>query len=141
MKQCHFCKRDIRDDAVVCRYCNASLGEKSIEKRRSPRYKFLGPIEYKRLDDSSAGFQYNAQCKNISMGGMLFTTDQKLPVSTAILIKLQMFIGEPESNALLLRSEVVGCKETSGGYDIKAVFVDPDMITKARLKELIRCLE
>jgi len=63
--------------------------ERNRERRRFPRHESEFFIRYKDAHDPNAKWDI-AQAKNISLGGMLFSTGEEFPSETILLTKFQV---------------------------------------------------
>ena len=61
------------------------------ERRKYPRYEARILIKYKKLNDPISLWQVGSEIKNISLGGLLFSAYEKMPVGTPLVFKLQIF--------------------------------------------------
>lgn len=108
-----------------------------IERRKHTRYKASLVVKYKRLDDQLAPWHDGPQVKDISLGGMLFSAYEKIPVSTALILKLQIPTGDSNAKMIELQAKVVGVEEGLVSYDTRVSFAELDKMDRAALKEFI----
>ncbi len=108
-----------------------------IEKRKDPRYKTHILIKYKRLDNPIATWQIEPQVKNISLGGMLFSAYEKMPVGTTLIFKIQIFVRDSIAKIIELQGKVVGVEDGIVSYDTRVVFNNIDKTTEVTLKKFI----
>ena len=108
-----------------------------IERRKHPRYKTRILAGYKRLDNPISTWQAEAEVKNISLGGMLFSAYEKMPVETPLILKLQIFIEDSTTAIVELHGRVVGVEDGIISYDTRVSFTDVDSLTGIKLKQFI----
>ena len=108
-----------------------------IEKREHPRYEARSLIKYKKLDDSLSSWQTGAEIKNISLGGLLFSANEKMPIGTPLIVKLQIFIEDSSVKIIELKAKVVGVEDGIVSYDTRLVFTELGNPDKVFLKRFI----
>lgn len=108
-----------------------------IEKRKTSRHKTCILAGYKRLDKHISTWQVQAEVKNISLGGMLFSAYEKLPVETPLLLKVQIFTGDSAVTMVELHGRVVEVKDGIISYDTRVGFTDVDNLTEIKLKRFV----
>lgn len=108
-----------------------------IERRKHQRYKASIIVKYKRLDNLLAPWHDEPQVKDISMGGMLFSAYEKIPIATSLILKLQIPTGDSSAKMIELQAKVVGVEEGVITYDTRVSFIELDRTGKATLKEFI----
>lgn len=110
------------------------------EKRKHPRYKASIVLKYKRLDDQLASWYAEPDVKDISLGGMLFSAYEKMPVSTPLIFRLQIFTGESNTKIIELHARVIAVEEGTVSYDTRVAFDELDTQTLAEFKKFIEYL-
>jgi len=108
-----------------------------IERRKHQRYKTHILAGYKRLDSPISAWQAEAEVKNISLRGMLFSAYEKMPVETPLLLKMQIFIEDSTAAMVELHGRVVGVEDGIISYDTRVEFTDVDNLTKTKLRQFI----
>jgi len=108
-----------------------------IEKRKNARYKTFVTVMYKRSNDESGDWRDTAQIKNISLGGMLFSAYEKMPVSTQLILELRVPTADSKAKMVILYGKVVMVEDGVLTYDTRVKLGDLDMVNKAALKEFI----
>ena len=96
------------------------------EKRRFKRFPAEGILEIVVLDKESAkkAIRRPAKSLNMSVGGVLLTTEQEIPVDTAVLLKLDfaMVTGSPNKRIIEAVGRVARGGKTDKGYEIGVCF-------------------
>jgi mannose/fructose/N-acetylgalactosamine-specific phosphotransferase system component IIB len=110
------------------------------EKRQHPRYKARILIKYKKLDDPASSSQSGPDIKNVSLGGMLFSAYEKMPVGTRLIFKLQIFMENSAVKIIELNAEIVGVEDGIVSYDTRVVFTEIGNQEKAFLEQFITYL-
>ncbi len=108
-----------------------------IERRKHPRYKAQIKIKYKRLDNPISTWQLEPEVKNISLGGILFSAYEKMPIGTPLLFNLQIFIKDSSAKIIELRAKVVDVEDGIVSYDTRAAFEGLDSAAKIMLRKFI----
>jgi len=111
------------------------------EKRQYPRYKARILAKYKRLNDPTSSWQSGPEIKNISLGGLLFSAYEKMPVGTRLTFKLQIFMENSAIKIIELSAEVVGVEDGVVSYDTRVVFTEFGNQGRALLEQFIKYLE
>jgi len=111
-----------------------------IEKRKHPRYKASIVLKYKRLDDQLATWQDGPHLKNISLGGMLFSAYERIPVSAPLIFRLQIFTTESKTKIIELHAKVIAVDEGTVSYDTRVAFDELSAKTLAEFKQFIEYL-
>ena len=112
-----------------------------IEKRKQPRYNANMSIKYKRLDNSLSLWQSGSQVKNISLGGLLFSAYEKMPVETPLVFKLQIFVKNADVKIIELNANIVGVEDGIVSYDTRVAFTNLSSSQKSLLKQFITYIE
>jgi len=112
-----------------------------IEKRKQPRYKVNVSIKYKRLDNPISLWQSGSQVKNISLGGLLFSAYEKIPVGTQLIFKMQIFVKNADVKIIELSANIVGVEDGMVSHDTRVAFTDLSSSQKSLLKQFISYVE
>jgi c-di-GMP-binding flagellar brake protein YcgR len=107
------------------------------ERRKYPRYEARILIKYKKLNDPISLWQVGSEIKNISLGGLLFSAYEKMPVGTLLIFKLQIITKDSTTKLIELNAKVVGVEDGIVSYDTRVVFTEISNIEKAFLKQFI----
>ena len=108
-----------------------------VEQREHPRYEARSLIKYKKLDDPLSSWQAGSEIKNISLGGLLFSADEKMSIGTPLIVKLQIFVEEASVKIIELKAKVVGAEDGIVSYDTRVVFTELGNPDKVLLKQFI----
>ena len=96
------------------------------EKRRFKRFPAEGVIEIVVLDKDSAkrAISRPAMSQNMSVGGVLLTTDKEIPVDSTVLLKLDfaMVTGSSQKRIIEAVGRVARGGATEKGYEIGVCF-------------------
>jgi len=113
------------------------------ENREHPRYEAHILIKYKRLDNLLSLWQTGPEIKDISLGGLLFSAYENMPIGTPLIFKLQVFTEDSSVKIIELNAKVTSVKEGGGiaTYDTGVSFVEPGNLNKSLLKQFISYLE
>jgi hypothetical protein len=111
------------------------------EGRKHPRYKVRILVKYKRLDHSDSSWQIEPEVKNISLGGLLFSAYENMPIGTPLTFKLQIFTEDSAIKIIEVNAEVVGVEDGIISYDTRVVFTKIGNADKVFLKQFIRSIE
>jgi len=111
------------------------------EKRKHPRYEARVLLKYKKLNDSLSLWQAGSEIKNISLGGLMFTAYEKMPVGTPLIFKLQVFTEDSSAKILELDAKVVSVEDGIISYDTRAAFSSPTKSQETSLKQFINYIE
>jgi hypothetical protein len=112
-----------------------------VEERKHPRYKARILAKYKRLDHPASSWQIEPEVKNISLGGLLFSAYEKMPVGTPLIFKLQIFTEDSAIKIIELSAKVVGVEDGIVSYDTRVVFTKLGNPEKVFLKQFIKYIE
>lgn len=112
-----------------------------IEKRDYPRYEARILIKYKKLDDPSSSWQSEPVVKNISLGGMLFSAYEKMPVGTPLVFKLQLLTEDLLGKIIELKAKVVGVEDGIVSYDTRVAITEISNPNKVLLKQFINYIK
>ena len=93
------------------------------ERRRFVRVPCTNILEYSVLGDRKQYARENygyAHCKNVSLGGVLFSTFIEIPPGITLKIMLQMDCYDKHMESVLMHGEVVRCQKNGNfnTYDI-----------------------
>lgn len=107
------------------------------EKRKDPRFEARVSIKYRMADGPDSKWQAGTEVKNVSMGGIMFSAFEKLPVGTPLVFKIQIFIEDSAVKILELKASVVAVEDGIVSYDTRANFTGLDHSKQTALKEFI----
>jgi len=111
------------------------------EQRKDPRFKASVSVRYKRTDNPDAHWQTGAEVKNISLGGLMFSAFEKMPVGTPLVFKMQMFTEDSAAKILDVNAFVVAVEDGIVSYDTRATFAWRDNLQQAAFKQFVSYLE
>jgi hypothetical protein len=107
-------------------------GEK--DRRRHHRFGAAGKSEIVLLDENGKAVKRSGKSLNMSVGGLLLHTAEKLPLGATVLLKLD--INEPSEGKLEAVGVVTRVTEhPGGGYDIAINFEGAQIEDTAALLE------
>ena len=112
-----------------------------VEQREHPRYEARSLIKYKKLDDPLSSWQVGSEIKNISLGGLLFSADEKMSIGTPLIVKLQIFVEEASVKIIELNANIVGVEDGIVSYDTRVAFTNLSSSQKSLLKQFITYIE
>jgi hypothetical protein len=104
------------------------------ERRKHPRLEKTFIVSY-RVDEEANNYDLT-QTKNVSVGGMLLTTNRKFPVGTILSVDIRLpFLIEP----LNLKGRVIESKEVARNliYDTHLELIDVDDETKEVINKTV----
>ena len=108
-----------------------------IEKRKHPRCEARSLIKYKKLDDPLSPWQTGPEIKNISLGGLLFSAYEKMPVGTPLIFKLQIFVEDSSAKIIELKAKIAGVEDGMLSYNTRVAFSEMSNPDKVMLKQFI----
>jgi len=111
-----------------------------IENRKYPRYEAHVLVRYKKLNDPTSSWQSGPEIRNISLGGLLFSAYEKMPVGTLLIFKLQIFMEDSSVKIIELSAKVVGVEDGIISYDTRVAFTELSNPNKVFLKQFIKYL-
>jgi len=93
------------------------------ERRRSPRITGRFIVSYRILEDSDKADI--SQTRNLSLGGMLLTTNRKLDSGTSLALEIRLPF---DPNPIMLIAKVLESREITHNliYDTRLVFLSVD---------------
>ncbi|HUX05777.1 MAG TPA: PilZ domain-containing protein [Acidobacteriota bacterium] len=91
------------------------------DQRRYHRFNAAGGSEVVLLDESGKTMRRAGESLNMSVGGLLISTNEKLPLGATVLLKLNL--DEPAERKFEAFGRISRISERSdGGYDIAVTF-------------------
>ncbi len=97
------------------------MADETDDKRRHHRFSAAGESEVVLLDESGKAVSKPGRSLNMSVGGLLLKTNEKLPLGAMVLLKLDL--DEPAESTLEAVGKISRISERSdGGYDIAVNF-------------------
>lgn len=112
-----------------------NTGSIRFDRRKYPRIGRTFIVSYREI--SSAGLKFDvSQTKNISEGGLLFTTNRKFPKGVILELKIRL----PQfSDFVTLNVQVVDSGDVGGGLiaDTRVKFISVKEDVKKAIKEII----
>ena len=79
--------------------------------------------------------------KNISLGGLLFSAYEKMPVGTPLIFKLQIFVEDSSVKIIELKAKVVGVEDGILSYDTRVAITEISNPNRVLLKQFINYIE
>jgi hypothetical protein len=106
----------------------------SADKRQFLRVDFLGEIVTKPLEPTQSDLAVLAKSKNLSLGGVLFESNEPISLGTCLQVKIPI---PSVANPLTLPCVVTRVESFNSNYDIGVSFLNLDSKAKS---EVIRYL-
>lgn len=105
-----------------------------LERRRNPRVSGRFVVSYRVLNE--AGNADISQTKNISLGGMLLTTNRKFEVGASLALEIRLPF---DPNPIMIIARVTGSHEVSKDliYDTHLSFLAIDENHKRAVKDTV----
>lgn len=106
-----------------------------VERRKYPRAKGRFIVSYRVIPNSSAGNDIS-QSKNLSLGGMLLTTNCQFPPGTNLALEIRLPF---DPNSIMIFAKVLESKEITKNiiYDTRLVFLAIDEKHRGIIQETV----
>ena len=114
------------------------MDEKNIEKRKYPRVDARFVVSYRIVEEDE--IKDLTQTKNLSLGGMLFTTMENFPAGTQLEVEMRVPVDRDPVN--IIGRVIDSCRVAKGTiYNTRIAFLSVDDKHADKIKETIkRCL-
>ena len=111
------------------------MDEKNTEKRKFPRVDARFVISYRIIEEDK--ITDLTQTKNLSLGGMLFTTMENFPTGTQLAVEMRVPVDRDPVK--IIGKVIDSCKVTKGTiYNTRIEFLSVDDKHADKIKETIK---